>query len=360
MSHSLLQRWSRWLAIALATLSLVAACQAQSPEEATRPAPEPATTPVALNGSGADFPFFFYQKVFAEYQAVDPNLQVNYQPTGSAAGIQQVIAETVDFGGSDIAMTDAEIAQVTRGVVLVPMTAGMIAIAYNVPGLEQPLRLSRQVLTDIFLGKITQWNDPAIAATNPDQTLPALPIVLVHRSDGSGTTAVVTAHLSAISSEWADTVGSGLNVQWPAGVGVKANAGMAAQVQQAEGAIGYIEYGYAEKVGLAIATLENQAGEFIAPSLESGQAGLEEAEFGDQLRAFVADPANPQAYPIVTYSWLLVYQNYEDAAQAQALREVLTWGLTEGQQFSAELGYIPLPEPAAAAAKAAVAAIEAG
>jgi len=361
MLHPLWQVWSRWLAIALATLSLIAACQTQTPEDAASPAAEsPAAAPIALNGSGASFPFFFYQKLFAEYRAIAPNVQINYQPTGSAAGIQQMIAETVDFGASDIAMTDEEIAQVERGVVLVPLTAGLVAVAYNLPSLEQPLQLSRQVLSDIFLGKIVRWNDPAIAAINPEAALPDLPIVLVHRSDGSGTTAVFTAHLTAVNSEWADRVGTGLNVQWPSGVGIKDNAGVSAQIQQAEGAIGYVEYSYAEKLGLSMASLENQAGKFVAPTLEAGAAGLSEAEFGDRLRAFIPDPAGAEAYPIVTYSWLLVYQNYADAAKAEAMRAMLNWALTDGQQFSSDLGYIPLPAPAVEAANAAVETIAAG
>ncbi len=351
-----IQRWSRWLAIALATLSLVAACQTQTPDESasTDASPTASESPIALNGSGASFPLFFYQAIFAEYSEANPNVQINYQPIGSAAGIQQILAETVDFGGSDVAMTDEEIAQVERGVVLVPLTAGMVVVAYNLPGLEQPLQLSRAALAGIFAGEISQWDDPAIAATNPDASLPDLPITLVHRSDGSGTTAVFTAHLSAISPAWSEAVGTGLNVQWPAGVGVKANAGVGAQIQQAEGAIGYVEYSYAQKLGLAMATLENQAGKLVAPSLEAGAVGLSGAEFGDQLRAFVTDPADPAAYPIVTYSWLLAYQTYPDAAKAEAMREVLVWGLTAGQQFSRDLGYIPLPEPAVEAATAAV------
>ncbi|NJL00966.1 MAG: phosphate ABC transporter substrate-binding protein PstS [Spirulinaceae cyanobacterium SM2_1_0] len=340
----------------LAALTFITACQTQAPEEGGS-ATTTAAPIVTLNGSGASFPLFFYQRIFDEYRAIAPNVQVNYQPIGSAAGIQQMIAETVDFGGSDIAMTDAEIAEVERGVVLVPLTAGMVAIAYNLPGLDQPLQLSRSVYSDIFLGKITQWNDPAIAATNPDLTLPDLPIILVHRSDGSGTNAIFTAHLSAISSEWADAVGTGLNVQWPAGVGVKANAGVGAQILQAEGAIGYVEYSYAQKLGLSLAALENQSGEFVAPSLEAGAAGLQEAEFGDRLRAFVTDPAAADAYPLVTYSWLLVYQDYEDAAKAEAMQALLRWSLTEGQQFSTDLGYIPLPAPAVAAATDAIAAM---
>jgi phosphate transport system substrate-binding protein len=284
----------------------------------------------------------FYDKLFSEYRTTNPDVLVNYQPTGSAAGIQQLISKTVDFAASDVAMTDEEIAQVDTGVVMVPMTAGSVAIAYNLPSLDSPLQLSRDAFSGIFLGQITQWNDPLIAAANPEVTLPDLPIILVHRSDGSGTTAVVTAHLSAISPPWQEQIGTGLNVNWPAGVGIKSNAGVSAQVQQAEGAIGYVEYSYAKKLGLSVAALENKAGNFVIPSQASAQAGLEEADFPTDLRAFVTDPADPEAYPIVTYTWLLLYAQYDDAAKAAAIKDLVQWGLTTGQSFSGDLGYVPL------------------
>lgn len=357
------RRWGgiRGLIAAIATLALIVACQSQVTAPTETPAADTASTdtPVMLNGTGASFPLFIYERIFSEYrQQVDPNVQVNYQPTGSAAGIQQVISETVDFGASDIAMTDEEMAQVDRGIVLVPMTAGTVAIAYNLPDVESGLKLSRQAYSDIFLGKITQWNDPAIAATNPDIPLPDLPITLVHRSDGSGTTAVLTNHLSAINPDWEATVGAGLNVSWPAGVGVKANAGVSAQIQQAEGAIGYVEYSYAQKLGLPIAALENQAGQFVEPGPESGAAGLSAIDLPENLRAFVKDPAGENAYPIVTYSWILAYQQYDDPARAAALRDVLAWGLQAGQSFSVELGYVPLPEAVVERALTAIETIQ--
>jgi phosphate transport system substrate-binding protein len=351
--------WQWWGLVlgAIATFALVIACQPQETAPGTEA--EPATeAPVFLIGTGADFPFFLYERIFSEYRQVAPNVQVNYQPTGSAAGIQQVLSETVDFGGSDIAMTDEEMAQVARGVVLVPMASGLVSIVYNLPNLEGQLRLSRAALTDIFLGKITQWNDAAIAASNPDLTLPDLPIILVHRSDGSGTTAVVTAHFSAVNPEWEVAVGTGLNVNWPAGVGVKANAGVGAQVQQAEGAIGYVEYGYAKKLGIPTAAVENKAGQFVAPSPETGAKGLGDVELPENLRVFVPDPEAADAYPIVTYSWILAYQRYDDPAKAAALKNVLTWGLREGQKFSEELGYVPLPPETLEKGVAAIATIQ--
>lgn len=350
--------WLRILGVAIASLTLIVACQQPSVDSSgvtDTAAPTTPTTAITLNGTGASFPLFFYERIFGEYrQNVDPNLLINYQPTGSAAGIQQVISKTVDFGASDIAMTDDEIAQVDPGVVLVPMTAGTVAIAYNLPEIESGLKLTRTALVDIFLGKLTRWNDPAIAAANPDISLPDLPITLVHRSDGSGTTAVLTSHLSAISPEWDEKVGAGLNVNWPAGVGIKANAGVSAQIQQAAGAIGYVEYSYAKKLGFPIAAMENQAGQFVEPSPEAGAKGLEGVDMPENLKAFVTDPTAAEAYPIVTYTWILAYQQYEDAAKGEALKAVLKWGLSEGQQFSESLGYVPLPPSVIAKATAAV------
>ena len=339
--------WLQLLGAAIASLMLIVACQqpqVSPPNPVDTTAPPPSSTRITLNGTGASFPLFLYERIFSEYrQTVDPNLLVNYQPTGSAAGIQQVLSQTVDFGASDIAMSDDEMAEVEPGILLIPMTAGTVAIAYNLPGIESGLKLSRTTLADIFLGKLTQWNDPAIAEANPERLLPDLPITLVHRSDGSGTTATLTAHLSAISPDWQTQVGTGLNVEWPAGVGIKSNTGVSAQIQQAEGAIGYVEYSYAKKLGLPIAALENQTGQFVEPSPATGLKGLETVTMPANLKVFVADPAGADAYPIVTYSWILAYQQYEDAAKGEALKAVLKWGLLEGQQFSEQLGYVPLP-----------------
>lgn len=323
-------------------VALVIGCQSAPKLAEDSPSPSSGQATLTLNGTGATFPLLFYERWFNEYRQLNPNILVNYQPTGSAAGIQQLISKTVDFAASDIAMTNIEMAQVEAGVVMVPMTAGSVAIAYNLPGLEVPLNLSREAYSGIFLGIISQWNDPVIVAANPDVTLPDLPITLVHRSDGSGTTAVLTAHLSAISPEWSEQVGTGLNVSWPTGVGIKSNAGVSAQIQQAEGTLGYVEYSYAKKLGLAMAALENYSGNFVLPTQQSAQAGLAEAEFPEDLRAFVTDPKTSEAYPIVTYTWLLLYASYDDEAKAAALKDLVQWGLTHGQVFSPDLGYVPL------------------
>lgn len=297
-----------------------------------------------LNGTGASFPFFIYQRWFSEYNTLHPNVQINYQPTGSQVGIQQMISETIDFGASDVAMTDEHISQADDSIVMLPMTAGSVAIAYNLPGVESGLNLPRSVYPDIFLGKITTWNDPRLADANPDVSLPDLPIVLVHRSDGSGTTAAVTRHLSAINPSWEEQVGTGLSVQWATGVGVKANAGVSAQIQQAEGAIGYVEYSYAQQLDMSIAALENKAGQYVLPDVESTANALDNIQLPDNLRAFVPDPDGADAYPISTYTWMLAYKQYDDPAKANALKDLFRWCLTEGQQYSEELGYVPLPD----------------
>jgi phosphate transport system substrate-binding protein len=249
----------------------------------------------------------------------------------------------VHFGASDAAMTDEQIAQVKEGVVLLPMTAGSVVLAYNLPSVKE-LKLSRQAYGDIFLGKITKWNDPAIAAANPGVTLPDTPITVVSRSDGSGTTFVFTNHLAAISEAWKNGPGAGTSVQFPVGVGGKGNAGVTALIKQTPGSIGYVEYGYAQQTQMPTATLENKSGKYIQADLKSSQAALVGIELPANLRVWIPDPAQADAYPIVTYTWLLVRQKYDDAKVVSALKQVVRYGLTDGQKFSAELGYIPLPE----------------
>ncbi len=297
---------------------------------------------VSLTGAGASFPAPIYQRWFSEYNKENPNVQVSYQSVGSGAGVEQFTQGTVDFGASDVAMTDEEIAQVERGVALLPVTAGSIVLAYNLPDVSE-LRLSRQVYTDILLGNITQWNDPAIASLNPDANLPDSNITVVYRSDGSGTTGVFTQHLSAISPEWAEKVGEGKTVQWPTGIGAKGNEGVTAQLLQTEGALGYVEYGYAEQQDIPIATLENNAGNYVEPTGETAANALDATTLPEDLRAFISDPEGENSYPIVTYTWLLAYQNYDDPNKLQALKDVVNWSLTEGQAYADELGYIPLP-----------------
>ncbi|NET70625.1 MAG: phosphate ABC transporter substrate-binding protein PstS [Sphaerospermopsis sp. SIO1G2] len=299
---------------------------------------------VSLTGAGASFPAPLYQTWFAQLNQKYPNLKVNYQSVGSGAGVEQFTQGTVDFGASDVAMKDDEIAKIPadKGVILLPVTAGSIVLAYNLPDVPE-LKLPRAVYVGILLGKITKWNDPAITAANPGATLPDLPITVVHRADGSGTTGVFTKHLSAISPEWKEKVGEGKSVEWPTGVGGKGNEGVTAQITQNQGAIGYVEYGYAKNNDLKTASLENKSGNFITATEESASKTLGAVTLPENLRAFISDPEGAESYPVVTYTWILAYQKYDDAATAKAVEATIEYALTEGQKKAAQLGYIPLP-----------------
>jgi phosphate transport system substrate-binding protein len=310
-----------------------------------------------LSGAGASFPAPLYQRWAVEYNKLHPNVQVNYQSVGSGAGVKQFTQGTVDFAASDAAMSDEEIEKVKQGVVMIPATAGSIVVAYNLPEVKD-LKLSRDAYAGIFLGKITKWNDPAIAKDNPDVKLPDLPINVAFRSDGSGTTFVFTKHLSAISPDFADEVGTDKSVTWPAGAGGKGNEGVTALVKQTPGTIGYVEYGYAVNNGLSMASLQNKAGKFVKPTAESGAATLGHVEFPENLRIWPEDPAADDDYPIATFTWLLLYKKYSDAAKLKALKEFITYGLTDGQKFSSELGYIPLPAAVVEKSKAALASVQ--
>lgn len=299
---------------------------------------------VALTGAGASFPAPLYLTWFQNLSQKYSNLQINYQSVGSGAGVEQFTKGTVDFSASDVAMKDEEIAKVPadKGVILLPMTAGSIVLAYNVPDVPE-LKLSRAVYTDILLGKIKTWNDAAIAKANPGAKLPNTPITVVYRSDGSGTTGVFTKHLSAISPEWKTKVGDGKSVKWPVGIGAKGNEGVTSQIGQTAGSIGYVEYGYAKENKLAFATLENKAGTFVKPDDTSGAKTLESVTLPADLRAFITDPEGGDSYPIVTYTWILAYKKYSDPAKAKAVEAMIEYGLTEGQKVATQLGYIPLP-----------------
>lgn len=312
------------------------------------------TEKVTLSGAGATFPAPLYQRWFSDFNKANPSITTSYQSVGSGAGVKQFVAGTVDFGASDVAMKDDEIKQVAKGALMIPMTAGSIVFAYNLPELKTPLKLSREAYTGIVLGKIKKWNDPAITKSNPDQKLPDLPISYVYRSDGSGTTGFFTKFLSAVSGEFKTKVGEGKTVNWPTGTGAKGNEGITAQIQQNKGSIGYVEYGYAKQNGLQYAALENKSGTFVEPSDESAKSTLASVKLPENLRAFIADPAGKEDYPIVTFSWLLVYKTYDDPIKVKALKAVIDYSLTEGQKVSAELGYIPLPESVVTKAKAAV------
>ncbi|MEX1110294.1 MAG: phosphate ABC transporter substrate-binding protein PstS [Chthoniobacterales bacterium] len=317
----------------------------------------PALQAQQLSGAGATFPAPLYQRWAVEYNKQVPSIKVNYQSVGSGAGVKNFLQGVVDFGASDAAMTDAEIAKSPRGTVLVPATAGSVVLAYNLEG-AAGLKLTRAALAGIFLGTVTKWNDPAIVAANPGLPLPDRSINVAYRSDGSGTTFVFTQHLAAISPEFDEEVGFDKSVTFPVGVGGKGNEGVTALVKQTPGTIGYVEFGYAEQNKLPVASVENKSGNFIAPTPESGAAALASVELPDNLRAWPVDSEAPDAYPITTFSWLLLYRKYDDAVKLQALKDFVTYGLTEGQAFAVELGYIPLPASVVAKANAALATVE--
>lgn len=300
-----------------------------------------------LQGAGATFPAPLYQRWIAEYTKANPDVQINYQGVGSGAGIKQFTQNLVSFGASDAAMKDEEIAAVKQGVVLIPATAGSIVLAYNLPGV-QTLKLSREAYVGIFLGKITKWNDPAIVKSNEGAKLPGSAITVCERSDGSGTTFVFTKHLSAISPEFKDLVGEGTSVTWPIGVAGKGNDGVTALIKQTPGGIGYVEYGYAKNNKLSFAALQNKAGEFVTANTASGAATLATTQFpANLLRAWPSDPDGKEAYPIATFTWLLLYKKYDNTQAGEAVKKFVNFGLTDGQKFAEELGYIPLPKDVA-------------
>ena len=302
-----------------------------------------------LHGAGASFPAPLYDRWFKDYVHAHPSVRVDYQSVGSGAGITQFTNKTVDFGASDAAMSDDEIAKVDRGVQLIPLTAGSIVLTYNLPTLTAPLRLSRAAYAGIFLGKVTKWNDPAIVSSNPGVTLPDLPVAVVHRADSSGTSFVFTQHLSAISPDWKAGPGTSKSPNWPTGVGAKGNEGVTSSIGQTPGAIGYVEFGYARGTKQPMAVLENKSGAYVEASTASAQAALAGGVLPDNLRLFLPDPDGKDAYPIVTYTWLLAYRKYDSDKTAAAVKDVVRYCLNEGQKVSEEMGYVPLPANVVAA-----------
>ena len=351
-------RMQRVLLPMLGLMSLMLGCNKSEPAPAKAGA-EPAAKeakaaePVTLQGSGASFPAPLYSRWFKDFGEKNAGIRVNYQATGSGAGVKAFIAGQTDFGASDAAMTDAEIKEAKDNVVLFPVTAGSIVLSYNLEGVTE-LKLSRAAYAGIFLGEIKTWNDPKIAATNPGVKLPAKAITPVHRSDGSGTTFVFTQHLSAISEKWKSGPGAGTSIEWKGGVAGKKNDGVTALITQTPGSIGYIEYGFAISSKQPMATLENKAGKFVAPTLATATSALKGVELPADMRAWVTDPVGDDVYPIVTYTWLLTKKKYDDAAKGAAVKQLLKWCLSDGQKLSESLQYVALPEAIATRVTAAV------
>lgn len=295
-----------------------------------------------LNGAGATFPAPLYERYAREVKKKYPDLKVNYQAIGSGGGIRQVIAGTVDFGGSDAAMKDAEIAQVKNGVILVPTAGGAISVVYNLPGVSN-LKLSRTTLPAVFAGQITNWNDAKIKADNPGVNLPNQPIKFVVRADGSGTTFIFTNHLSAINAYFKGRIGANTAPKWtlPNVLKGKGNPGVAALVARTSGSIGYVEYAYATQNNLKSALVQNKKGEFVAPSLQSANAALATVSFPNNYRVFVGDPG--QGYPIVGLTWIMINKQYANASKADAIKKWINWVLKDGQQYNDDLNYTKIP-----------------
>jgi len=320
------------------------------------------TVQVSITGAGATFPEPLYKRWIETYEVAHPGVSISYEGVGSGEGIRRFLAQEVDFGASDAAMSDADLERVgERGAILVPVTAGMVVLAYNVPGVGEGLRLPREVVGDLFAGNIDYWDDPRIAAANPGVSLPHRGITPVVRRDSSGTTFILTSHLAAANAWWeSEGPGAGKQVDWPGrAMEVNYNEGVAQRVKISAGAIGYMEYEFAERLGLPIATLQNKAGDYVTPSPRAGTAALASiGEIPDDLRVFAPDPAGAEAYPIVSYTWLLLHGRYPDDAKATALKDAVLWGLTEGQTIAEAMGYIPLPDSMIRLAAAKVEAID--
>jgi phosphate transport system substrate-binding protein len=333
----------------IAALALVAAaCGDSSRKSDSTGVATTSSSGVALTGAGATFPYPLYSKWFDAY-ASKTGVKINYQSIGSGGGIRQLSEQTVDFGASDAPMTDAELAKAKGGAILhFPMTLGAVVITYNLPDITTPLKLTGDLLAAIYQGQVTKWNDARIAALNPGVTLPASDILVVHRSDGSGTSYVFTDYLSSVSQAWAAKPGKGKELQWPVGLGAKGNEGVAGQVKRSPGAIGYVELAYANQNRMPVAQLKNANGEFVTPSTASVTAAAAGAvaklPANTDYRVSIVNAPGAGAYPVSSFTWILVYQKEPDAAKRAKLVDFLRWALTDGQAMAPSLDYAPLPD----------------
>jgi phosphate transport system substrate-binding protein len=304
-----------------------------------------ASAATQIDGAGATFPYPIYSKWFSEYNKLHPDVQINYQSIGSGGGIRQLTNQTVFFGASDGPMTNEQLAAAPGRILHFPSVLGGVVPVYNIPGVGAELRFSGQTLANIYLGKITRWNDPAIAAENAGVTLPANEIAVVHRSDGSGTTYIWVDFLSKVSAEWKSKVGVATSVNWPVGVGGKGNEGVAGLVSQTPNAIGYVELIYALQNKIAYGSVKSFAGEYVKASLASvtAAAAAAEGKMPADFRVSITNAPGKGVYPISSFTWLLLYENPKDKARSKLMLDFMNWALTEGQKYCAELGYAPLP-----------------
>jgi len=304
----------------------------------------PALAQTTLNGAGATFPYPMYSKWFNEYHNAHPDIQINYQSIGSGGGIRQVLAGTVDFGASDGPMSDEQLSQAKVKILHVPTVLGAVVPAYNVPGVSGEVNFTPEVLSGIFLGKITNWNDKAIASANKDVKFPDQPIIVVHRSDGSGTTYIFTDYLSKISSDWANGPGKGTSVKWPVGLGGKGNEGVAGTVRQMAGAMGYVELIYAVQNKISYGSVKNASGAFVKASLDSVTAAAASVKtMPADFRVSITNAPGKEAYPIASFTWLLIPAQSKDAAKGKIIADFLNWMVDDGQKMTAALTYAPLP-----------------
>ena len=302
-----------------------------------------ASAQMMINGAGATFPYPIYSKWFDEYAQVDPSVRFNYQSIGSGGGQKQILAQTVDFGASDGPMSDDNLAKAPGKILHIPTVAGAVVLTYNLSG-NPSLKLDGDTIAEIYLGEIKKWNDPKIMALNPGAKLPDQDIIVVHRSDGSGTTFIFTDYLSKVSPEWKQKAGNNASVNWPAGIGGKGNEGVSGQVKQTPGAIGYVELIYALQNKMPYADIKNAAGQFVKPTIESVIAALATANIPDDFRFSMTNAPGKDAYPIAGATWLLVYEQQKDPAKGKKLVEFLKWALTKGEGMVKELNYAPLPD----------------
>jgi phosphate transport system substrate-binding protein len=325
-----------------AALALLSACSGERADSTTAGA---SGATIRLQGAGATFPNPLYQKWLSEYGKLNPQAKIDYQSIGSGGGIQQIQSQTVDFGASDAPMSDDDLKKAPGEILHIPTVLGAVVVTYNLEAAPAPLRFSPDVIADIFLGKIKKWNDPRIAADNPGVALPATDISDVHRSDGSGTTAVFTDYLSKVSPEWKTKPGAGKSVDWPVGIGGKGNEGVSGQIKQTPNTIGYVELAYAVQTKLPVALIKNKSGNFVEPSLDAVTAAAAEslAATPEHLRVSIIDAAGANAYPISSYTYILVYKEQKDAAKGKALVDFLWWSIHDGERFAKDLQYAPLP-----------------
>ena len=304
----------------------------------------PAPAQLLINGAGATFPYPIYAKWFDEYRKINPKAQINYQSIGSGGGIRQLQAGTVDFGASDSPMTNEQLSQANGKVLHFPTVLGAVVTTYNVPGVKQELTFTPEALGGIFLGTITRWNDPELARHNPGVRLPANNIVVVRRSDGSGTTFVWTDYLSKANAAWKSKVGAGNSVNWPVGLGAKGNEGVAGLVKQTPNAIGYVELVYAIQNKMSYGKIRNAAGAFVKADLKGVTAAAASAVVPDDFRVSITNAPGKDAYPISSFTWLLVPAKIQNAQKRKILTDFLRWMLTDGQKLAQPLGYAPLPK----------------